>query len=41
MMKRFVVGSIMALLAAVAISRAADTLPAQYTDAEFWRIVNE
>lgn len=42
MLKRLVSVVIVALLGVTAFSvRAADTLPAQYTDAEFWKIVND
>src|SRR5499427_9171001 len=34
--------AVIVLVSVVAFSaRAADTLPAQYTDAEFWRIIND
>ena len=41
-MKKALAISIVVLLSLVAFpSKAADTLPAQYSDAEFWKIINE
>lgn len=42
MLKRMLTIAIAVLLGLVAFSaKAADTLPAQYTDAEFWKIIND
>src|SRR5436190_6914255 len=41
-MKKLLIAVTVVLLGMAAFSaRAADTLPAQYTDAEFWKIVND
>jgi hypothetical protein len=42
MLKKLIAISVATLFVFVAFtSRAADTLPAQYTDAEFWKIIND
>src|SRR5262245_13673857 len=42
MLKRaLLIGAICVLWFAPASSKAADTLPSQYTDAEFWRMVTD
>lgn len=40
-MKRFLIGLVGVLWLALPSSKGADTLPAQFTDAEFWRMVTD